>query len=50
LTHLGAETSSQEATLSAALYTEAKKKDGPVILVERGVMRVTGPRFSVHLL
>lgn len=28
-----------EATLSAALYTEAKKKDGAVILVERGMMK-----------
>jgi hypothetical protein len=33
-----------EATLSAALYTEAKKKDGAVILVERGVMRARAQR------
>jgi hypothetical protein len=32
------------ATLSAALYTEAKKKDGAVILVERGVMKARPQR------
>jgi hypothetical protein len=33
-----------EATLSAALYTEAKKKDGAVVLVERGVMKARPQR------
>jgi hypothetical protein len=30
--------------MSAALYTEAKKKDGAVILLERGVMRARAQR------
>jgi hypothetical protein len=33
-----------DATLSAALYTEAKKKDGAVILVERGMMKARPQR------
>jgi len=33
-----------EATLSAALYTEAKKPDGTVILVERGMMKARPTR------
>jgi len=33
-----------EATISAALYTEAKKKDGAVMLVERGVMKARPQR------
>ncbi len=31
-------------TLSAALYTEAKKPDGAVILVRRGVMKARSLR------
>ena len=33
-----------EATLSAALYTEAKKPDGAVILVGRGMMKARPQR------
>jgi len=32
------------ATLSAALYTEAKKSDGAVVLVERGIMKARPER------
>ena len=32
------------ATFSAALYTEAKKPDGAVILVERGMMKARPQR------
>jgi hypothetical protein len=35
-----------QETLSAALYTEAKKPDGAVILVGRGVMKARPPRES----
>ncbi len=36
---IGMKGKTPEATLSAALYTEAKKPNGAVILVERGVMK-----------
>ncbi len=35
-----------EASLSAALYTEAKKKDGAAILVERGMMKARPQRAT----
>jgi hypothetical protein len=39
-----ADPASPEATLSAALYTEAKKPDGAIILVERGMMKARPQR------